>query len=89
MKPILYSFLVDISEHKTTKGVNRNVVLTIRHNGYKYVLLNNKILRHLMNGIRSKHHTIGTYEINEIALSCFDDKIYTPNNWYNGLALGY
>ena len=29
-----------------------------------------------MNRIQSKHHRIGTHEINKILLSCFDDKIY-------------
>ena len=39
-KPKIYSFLVDDnSEHKKAKGVNRNVVATIIHNGYKDVLL--------------------------------------------------
>ena len=30
-----------------------------------------------MNRIPSKNHRIGTYEINKISLSCFDDKIQT------------
>ena len=42
-----------------------------------------------MTKIQSKYHKIGTYEINKISLSCFDDKIYIQNNGYNGLALGY
>ena len=47
LKPKMYSFLVDDnSEHKEAKGVNKNVVATISHNGYKDVLLNNKCLRH-------------------------------------------
>ena len=29
-----------------------------------------------MNRIQNKDHRIGTYEINKISLSCFDDKIY-------------
>ena len=77
------------SEHKKAKGVNRNVVATISHNEYKYVLLNKKCLRHSMNSIQSKDHKIGTYEINKISLSCFDDKIYIQNNGCDGLALGY
>ena len=40
-----------------------------------------------MNRIQSKDHRIGTYEINKIVF--FDDKIYTENYGYNGLALGY
>ena len=32
----------DNSEHKKPKGVNRNVVTTVSHNEYKYVLLKKK-----------------------------------------------
>ena len=42
-----------------------------------------------MTSIQSKDHKIGTYEMNQISLSCFDDKIYIQNNRYDGLALGY
>ena len=42
-----------------------------------------------MNRIQSKNHGIGTYEINTISLSCFDDRIYIPNNRYDVLTLGY
>ena len=42
-----------------------------------------------MNRIQIKDHRIGTYEIDKISLSCFDDKIYIQNNGYDGLALGY
>ena len=41
VKPKLYSVLIDdSSEHKKAKGVNINVVATIRHNEYKHVLSN-------------------------------------------------
>ena len=41
LNPKMHSFLVDDnSEHKKAKGVNKNVVATIIHNEYKYVLLN-------------------------------------------------
>ena len=45
--------------------MNRNVVATLNHNEYKYVLLNNKYIRHSMNIIQSKDHRIGNmkYEI--------------------------
>ena len=62
----MYSFLVESSEHKKAKGVNRDVFATIRHNEYKDVLLNNKCLRHSMNRIQCKDHRIGAYEINKI-----------------------
>ena len=61
------------SEHKKAKSVNKNAVLTIIHNEYKDVLLNNKCLRHSRNRIQSKEHTVGTFEINKISLPCFDD----------------
>ena len=42
-----------------------------------------------MNRIKIKDHRIGTYGINKISLSCFNDKIYIKNNGFDGLALGY
>ena len=42
-----------------------------------------------MNGIESKDHSIGTYDIMKVSLLCFDDKIYIQNNGYDGLTLGY
>ena len=86
----MYSFLVvDSSEHKKAKGMNENVVATIRHNEYKDILLNKKYLRHLMNRIQIKDHKIGTSEIKKIYLTCLDDKIYILNNGFDGLVLGY
>ena len=90
LKSKMYSLLVDdSSEHKKVKDVNKNFVAAISHNQYKDVLLNNKSLRHSMNRIQSKNHRIGTYEISNISLSCFDDKIYILKNGYGGLAFGY
>ena len=57
----------------------------ISHDKYKDVLLNTKCFRHSMN---SKNHRTGTYEINQIFLSCFDDKIYILDNILDMLALG-
>ena len=54
----------------------------------KDVLLNNKYMRHSMNIIQSKDHRTGTYDVNKILLSCFDDKIYIQIYRYDGLALG-
>ena len=48
-KPNMHLFLVDNSEHKKAKGVNKNVVVTISHSAYKDVLLNNRCIRHSMN----------------------------------------
>ena len=61
----MYSFLIDNSEHKKARGVNRNVVETKSHYEYKDVLLNNKCMRHSMNRIQNNSHRIGTYEISK------------------------
>ena len=56
----------------------------------RYGLLNKKCLRSLMNRIQSKDHRIGTYEVNKIYLSFFDEKINIyPKQWIDGLAIGY
>ena len=61
---------------KKIKGVNKNVAEKLTHIECKDVLLNKKCLGHMVNRIQSKDHRIGTYEINKISLSCFDDKTY-------------
>ena len=43
---------------------------------FKDVLFNEKIIRHKMKRIQSKKHKLGTYEIDKISLSCFDDQRY-------------
>ena len=63
LKPQIYSLLVDNSEHKKAKGVNKNVVSTINHTEYKDFSLNNNCIRHSMNSIQNKDDIIGTYEI--------------------------
>ena len=89
LKPKIYSFLVHNNEHKKAKGVNKDVVPTISHNGYKDVLLNNKSITQSMNRVQTKDHRIGAYKISKISLSCFGDKISIQNNVYDGLARGY
>ena len=41
-----------------------------------------------MNRIQSEDHKTGTYEINKISLSCFDDKLFIQSNRCDRLALG-
>ena len=43
-------------------------------NEFNDTLFNKKILRHKMRRIQAKKHKLGTYEVNKISLSCFDDK---------------
>ena len=61
---------IDGKESNTAKGVN----IATEFNEFKDTLLNKKVLRHKMRRIQSKKHKLGTYEINKISLSCFDDK---------------
>ena len=42
-----------------------------------------------MKRIQSKKHKLGTYEIDKISLSCFDDKRYVLNDRIRTLAYHY
>ena len=73
LKSKMYSIKkIDGSESSTAKGVN----IATEFNEFKDVLFNKKIIRHKMKRIQAKNHKIGTYEIDKISLSCFDDKRY-------------
>ena len=47
---------------------------------------NEKVIRHKMKRIQSKKHKLGTYEIDKISLSCFDDKRYVLDDRIRRLA---
>ena len=71
LKSKMYSVIkIDDKEPSTARGVN----IATEFNEFKDVLLNKKIIRHKMKRIQAKKHKIGTYEIDKISLSCFDDK---------------
>ena len=74
---------------KAQKGVDKNVAKTISQKEYKEFLLNKKCFRHLMNRIPSKDRKIGSYEINKISISFFNDKIYIQTNVSNRFACFY
>ena len=42
-----------------------------------------------MRSIQSKPHKIGTYKLNKIRLSCFDDKRFILVDGINSLAYGH
>ena len=66
---------IDGTEYNTAKGVS----IATEFDKFKDVLFNKKIkriIRHKMKRIQSKKHTLETYEIDKISLSCFDDKRY-------------
>ena len=73
LKSKMYSMKkIDGKECNTAKGVS----IATEFDKFKDVLFNEKIIRHKMKRIQSKKHKLGTYEINKISLSCFDDKRY-------------
>ena len=53
---------------------------------FKDVLFNKKVIQHKMERIQAKKHKIGIYEIDQISLSCFDDKRYVLDDGVNTLA---
>ena len=42
-----------------------------------------------MKTIRSNNHQLGSYELNKVSLSCFDDKRYIHKNGINSYAYGH
>ena len=44
---------------------------------------------HKMKTIRSENHELGSYEINKVSLSCFDDKRYIHENGITSYAYGH
>ena len=66
----------------TAKGVS----IATEFDEFKDVLFNEKIVRHKMKRIQSKKHKLGTYEIDKISLSCFDDKRYVLDDGIRTLA---
>ena len=71
LKSKMYSLISsDGKEINKAKIVNKK----LRHDEYLHVLFNKKVVIHKMKRIQSKLHEIGTYDVNKISLSCFDDK---------------
>ena len=71
---------------KKAKGVNRNVVDSMKHKGHNDLLFDKRLMRHSMKRIQSKSHSIGIYDACKISLSCFD-KRYILN--YDNSRLAY
>ena len=71
---------------KTAKNVIKN---SIKHEDYKNVLLDNEQSHHKMQTIRSQKHQLGSYGINKVSLSCFDDKHYIHHNGRSSYAYGH
>ena len=78
LKSKMYSYIKnDDKGGKTAKDIKKNVIENnIKHEDYKNTLINNEQMHHKMKTIRSQKHQLGSYEINKVSLSFFDDKRY-------------
>ena len=87
----MYSYIKDNDQvGKTAKGIKKIVIKKdIKHKDYKETLFNNKQIHHTMKTIRSKNHQLGSYEINKVSSSCFDDKRYIHNDGMTSYAYGH
>ena len=87
----MYSYIKDNHKvGKTAKGIKKCVIKKdISHDNYKETLFNGQQMYHTMNTIRSQNHQLGSYEINKVSLSCFDDKRYILNDGITSYAYGH
>ena len=86
----MYSYMKDNEEgSRTAKGIKKNVIKQhLLHDNYKDTLFNKKKMRHMMRLIKSEKHQIGSYVVNKISLSCFDDKRYIHENGVTSYSYG-
>ena len=73
---------IDGKKSNLAIGVN----IATEFNEFKDTLFNKKILRHKTRRIQGTNHKMGTYQINKLSLSCFDDKRFVLNNGIYTLA---
>jgi hypothetical protein len=74
----------------TAKGVKKYVIRNkLTHENFKDVINTKGRMRHNMNTIRSKKHTIGMYELRKVTLSCFDDKRHLLEDGVTSYAYGH
>ena len=87
----MYSYIKDNNKGgKTAKGIKKNIIKKdITHEDYKDILFNNREMHHKMKTIRSQNHELGSYEINKVSLSCFDDKRYIHEDGKTSYAYGH
>ena len=87
----MYSYMKDDScEARTAKGIKKYVIKkNITHENYKQTLFNDEQMHHTMKTIRSNNHQLGSYELNKVSLSCFDDKRYILNDCVTTYAYGH
>ena len=86
LKSKMYSIL---DENNNKKSTNKGHNAFIDFQEFYDTLFQKKLRRHIMRGIKSKNHNLGTYESNKRWVSCFDDKCYTFQNGVDTLAYGH
>ena len=76
-----YSYLIDdFEEEKRNKGVKKCVVKNdLKFSYYKDCLFNNNIILKSQQRFQSELHNVYTEEVNKIALSSNDDRVWTSN----------
>ena len=91
LKSKMCSYVKDNKEGEwTTKGIKKCVIEnSIKHEDYESTLINNEQMHHKMKTIRSQRYQLGSYEINKVSLSCFDDKHYIHDNGISSYAYGH
>ena len=91
LKSKMYSYTKNNNQEiKTAKGNKKCVVKKdIKHEDYKNTLFNKMQMHHKMKTIRSDKHQLGSYEINKVSLSCFDDKRHILEDGINSYAYGH
>ena len=91
LKSKMYSYVKDNEKGgRTAKGIKKNIMKNnIKHEDYKNTLINNEQVHHKMKTIRSERHQLGSYEINKVSLSCFNDKRHIHDNGTSSYAYGH
>ena len=75
LRPKMYSYRVEESEPKKSKGIKKCVVKkTISFKDYKRCLLEGRNIHRSQLMFRSKKHNVRTLEVNKLALNRDDDK---------------
>ena len=85
LKSKMYSLISNDWEMNKAKGVH----LMLKHREYIDVLFNKKVLRQQIKRILSEKHSISTYLLNKVSLSCYDNKRFILDGGIKSLAYGH
>ena len=86
LKSKMYS-LLNVKNYE--KSAHKGHISHISNSEFKDTLINKKVIRHNMSGIKSINHILVTYKSNKTSLSCYDDKRYILDNGINTLPYGH